>query len=64
MITYKTNIINMTTKDTIANVASVGGLTLTMVDAQMIISFLVLITALILNVGRLYSMYMKRKAKR
>ena len=54
----------MTTKDTIANVASVGGLTLTMVDAQMIISFLVLITALVLNVGRLYAMYVKRKAKR
>ena len=54
----------MTTKDTIANVASVGGLTLTMVDAQMIISFLVLITALFLNISRLYDWWMKRKVKR
>ena len=54
----------MTTKDTIANVASVGGLTLTMVDAQMIISFLVLITALVLNISRLYDWWMKRKVKR
>tara|TARA_R110001632_G_scaffold1831_2_gene8083 strand:+ start:947 stop:1114 length:168 start_codon:yes stop_codon:yes gene_type:complete len=54
----------MTTKDTLANVASVGGLTLTMVDAQMIISFLVLCTALFLNVSRLYALWVKRKAKR
>ena len=54
----------MNTKDTLANIASVGGLTLTMVDAQMIISFLVLITALVLNVSRLYAMYMRRKNKR
>jgi len=51
----------MNTKDTLANIASVGGLTLTMVDAQMIISFLVLITALVLNVSRLYAMWVKRK---
>jgi len=51
----------MNTKDTLANIASIGGLTLTMVDAQMIISFLVLITALVLNVSRLYSIYKKRK---
>lgn len=54
----------MNTKDTLANIASVGGLTLTMVDAQMIISFLVLITALVLNVSRLYSIYKKRKDTR
>ena len=54
----------MTTKDTIANIASVGGLTLTMVDAQMIVSFLVLITALVLNVSRLYAIWVKRKNKR
>ncbi len=53
----------MTTKDTIANIASVGGLTLTMVDAQMVVSFLVLITALVLNVSRLYAMWVKRKNK-
>ena len=54
----------MNTKDTLANIASIGGLTLTMVDAQMIISFLVLITALVLNVSRLYSIYKKRKDTR
>ena len=54
----------MNTKDTLANIASVGGLTLTMVDAQMVISFLVLITALILNVSRLYAMYCRRKDTR
>jgi len=53
----------MNTKDTLANIASVGGLTLTMVDAQMVISFLVLITALVLNVSRLYAMWVKRKNK-
>ena len=54
----------MTTKDTLANIASISGLTLTMVDAQMIISFLVLITALTLNCMRLYSIYKKRKDTR
>ena len=54
----------MQTKDTIATITSIGGLTLTMVDAQMVISFLVLITALILNVSRLYAMYCRRKDKR
>ena len=54
----------MQTKDTIATITSIGGLTLTMVDAQMIISFLVLITALVLNVSRLYSIYKKRKDTR
>ena len=52
------------TKDTIATITSIGGLTLTMVDAQMVISFLVLITALILNISRLYAMYCRRKNKR
>jgi len=51
----------MTEKDTLANIASAFGLTLTLVDAQMIISFLVLITALVLNVSRLYAMWVKRK---
>jgi len=54
----------MTEKDTIANIASISGLTLTMVDSQMIISFLVLCTALFLNVSRIYDWWMKRKAKR
>ena len=54
----------MQTKDTIATITSIGGLTLTMVDAQMVISFLVLITALVLNVSRLYAMYMRRKNTR
>jgi len=54
----------METKDTIATITSIGGLTLTIVDAQMVISFLVLITALILNVSRLYAMYCRRKDKR
>jgi hypothetical protein len=51
----------MDTKDTIANIASVGALTLTIADVQMIISLLVLTTALILNIGRLYAIYIKRK---
>lgn len=54
----------MTTKDTIANITSGLGLTLTIVDAQMIISFLVLVTALILNVNRIYTIYKKRNDKR
>ena len=54
----------MQTKDTIATITSIGGLTLTMIDAQMIISFLVLITALVLNVSRLYAMWVKRKNTR
>ena len=53
----------MNEKDTLANIASVGGLTLTMVDAQMVISLLVLVTALFLNVSRLLDWWLKRKNK-
>jgi len=51
----------MDTKDTIANFTSATAIALTMADIQMIISFCVLITALILNISRLYTIYKKRK---
>jgi len=51
----------METKDTIANFMSATAIALTLADIQMIISFCVLITALILNCMRLYGLYKKRK---
>lgn len=49
------------TKDSLANITSIGGLTMTMADVQMTISLLVLITALILNISRIYDWWMKRR---
>lgn len=49
------------TKDSLANITSIGGLTMTMADVQMTVSLLVLITALILNVSRIYDWWMKRR---
>lgn len=49
------------TKDSLANLTTVGGIGLTMVDIQTTISVLVLITALLLNVSRLYDWYKKGK---
>ena len=49
------------TKDSLANITSIGGLTMTMADVQMTISVLVLITALILNVSRIYDWWLKRR---
>jgi len=51
------------TKDSLANITSIGGLTLTMADVQMTISLLVLITALILNLSRIWDFFQKRKNK-
>jgi hypothetical protein len=51
------------TKDSLANLTSLGGLTMTMVDIQTTISVLVLITALLLNVSRLYTFFKERKDK-
>ena len=48
------------TKDSLANVTSVAGMGLTFMEIQSMISILVLITALILNVGRIYAWWMKR----
>jgi hypothetical protein len=49
------------TKDTLANVSTFTGLGLTMADIQSTISILVLLTALFLNVSRLYDWFKKRK---
>jgi len=49
------------TKDSIANLSTVTSIGLTMADIQTYISILVLITALLLNVSRLYDWWKKRK---
>jgi len=49
------------TKDSIANVTSAAGMGLTFMDVQGYVSILVLITALILNVGRIYTWYKTSK---
>ena len=51
------------TKDSLANITSIGGLTMTMADVQMTVSLLVLITALILNVSRIIDWWKNRKKK-
>lgn len=48
------------TKDSLANLTTVGGIGLTMIEIQTTISLLVLFTALLLNVSRLYDWYKKR----
>ena len=48
------------TKDSIANIASTAGLGLSLMEIQSMVSILVLITALILNIGRIYAWYKKR----
>jgi len=50
-----------TTKDSIANLTTLGGIGMTMAQIQTTISVLVLITALLLNISRLYDWYRKRK---
>lgn len=49
------------TKDSIANLTTLGGIGMTMAQIQTTISVLVLITALLLNISRLYEWYKKRK---
>jgi len=48
------------TKDSIANLTTVSGIGLTMAEVQTTISVLVLITALLLNVSRLYDWWKQR----
>ena len=50
-----------TTKDSIANLTTLGGIGMTMAQIQTTVSVLVLITALLLNISRLYDWYKKRK---
>ena len=52
------------TKDSIANLTTIGGISLSMAQIQTTISILVLLTALLLNISRLYDWYSKRKNKR
>jgi len=49
------------TKDSIANLTTIGGIGLTMAQIQSTISILVLLTALILNVQRIYTFFKERK---
>ena len=49
------------TKDSIANLTTIGGIGLTMAQIQTTISVLVLITALILNIQRIYTFWKERK---
>ena len=48
------------TKDSIANLTTLGGIGMTMAQIQTTISVLVLITALLLNISRLYDWWKKR----
>jgi hypothetical protein len=49
------------TKDSIANLTTIGGISLTMAQIQTTISVLVLVTALILNIQRIYTFWKERK---
>ena len=49
------------TKDSIANVASTAGIGMTFMNFQTTISIIVLLTALILNITRIYDWWKKRK---
>jgi hypothetical protein len=49
------------TKDSLANLTTVGGIGLTMAEIQTTISVLVLITALLLNISRLYDFFKRSK---
>ena len=49
------------TKDSLANITTIGGLGMTMADVQITVSILVLVTALLLNISRLYDWWKKRQ---
>lgn len=51
-------------KDSIANATTIAGVGMTMADIQSIISVLVLFTALILNVTRIYTWFREKKQNR
>lgn len=48
------------TKDSVANMASTAGIGLTFMDIQGYVSIIVLLTALVLNVTRIYDWWKKR----
>lgn len=47
-------------KDTLANAMSLGGLTLSLMNIESIITLLVLISALVLNVSRIIQVYQNK----
>jgi hypothetical protein len=49
------------TKDSITNIFTLGGIGLTMAQIQTSLSVLVLLTALVLNIQRIYDWWKKRK---
>ena len=50
-----------TTKDSIANLTTIGGISLSMAQIQTTISVLVLVTALVLNLQRIYTFWKERQ---
>ena len=50
-----------TTKDSIANLTTISGIGMTMAQIQTTISVLVLLTALVLNIQRIYTFFKERK---
>jgi len=59
--TIYSNKMDSSTKDSIANLTTIGGIGLTMAQIQTTISILVLLTALILNIQRIYTFFKERK---
>ena len=51
------------TKDTIANLTTLGGLGMTMADITSWVSLLVLCSALVLNIQRIYVFFQNKKQK-
>lgn len=49
------------TKDTVANLTTIGGLGMTMADITSVMTLCVLTTALILNIQRIYTWFKDRK---
>ena len=49
------------TKDTVANLTTIGGLGMTMADITSIMTLCVLCTALILNIQRIYTWFKDQK---
>lgn len=48
------------TKDTVANLTTIGGLGMTMTDITGVMTLCVLCTALILNIQRIYTFFKKK----
>jgi len=49
------------TKDSLANLTTIGGIGLTMADVTSVMTLCVLTTALILNIQRIYTWFKDRK---